>query len=161
MNESLRVVRNLYQWMRTIVVRPLAPPEYIISSRSSPAIRLIFVLPLLFVPYRGYLPCCIQTRVHTRALKVREICIDTFDKLQNPPDDEWKRIESFDASTAAMAIIPLDWPKFIGKLKRKDNSNIERLLADCQVILVQGFLDCWKRRCAKFHALHRPEPDPV
>ena len=74
-----------------------------------------------------------------------------------PPDaNEWHEIEnSFTAEDAACGIIPRAWVTYLQKLPRQQESNLEKLIADCQRILVQGFFECWKARCKKFYQLHR------
>jgi len=81
------------------------------------------------------------------------------DKHTNAPSDDWKQIESFSANDAAMAIIPHAWVTHLKNINRKSGTNFEALIADCQIILIQGFYDCWKARCSKFHALHPPQQD--
>ena len=76
-------------------------------------------------------------------------------------DDNLQELSTFGPADAAMAIIPIAWSHHLKSLRRNEDSKLEVLIADCQVILVQGFYDCWVKRCKIFHACNRPEPLPA
>jgi len=80
----------------------------------------------------------------------------------------WDSIErDFGPADAAMGLVPKQWSRYVELLTRHDYSNIDRLLSDCQTIIVDGFYQCWRRRCKVFHKMNRqianvqpPPPQP-
>jgi hypothetical protein len=78
--------------------------------------------------------------------------------------EEYTRVEQeFGPEDAAMGLVPKLWSQFAERLPRKENSDIEKLLADCQRIILQGCYDAWRKRCASFYQIHhqpRP-PQPI
>ena len=82
---------------------------------------------------------------------------DHDNKYPHPPTELWAEVETFSATDAVKALIPKAWVAHLKTLPLKKEANLDKLVADCQRILVQGFYDCWKQRCKKFYALHRPD----
>ena len=86
-------------------------------------------------------------------------CYWNQDEQQAPGVDvNLQELSTFGPADAAMAIIPRIWSNHLKSLRRNEDSKLELLIADCQAILVQGFYDCWVKRCKIFHACNRPEP---
>jgi len=75
------------------------------------------------------------------------------------PDPRWVSIEAdFGPEHAAMGLVPRLWIRFLESLARNDNSDLERLINDCQLILVEGSYKCWRKRCKVFYSAHPKRP---
>jgi len=72
-------------------------------------------------------------------------------------------IESeFGPIDAAMGLVPQAWTAYLKSLTWHPRTNLEDVIHDCQTMIIEGFLLCWKERTRKFyatHALREPEPE--
>ena len=86
---------------------------------------------------------------------VRQVpCYWNEDEKGRAAREDWKSIEEFTPEDAAAALIPISWVQYLQKIRWKKETDVERIIAACQRVVVEGFLECWQARCAKFYRLH-------
>lgn len=70
------------------------------------------------------------------------------------PSALWQKIESRKIEFSAMGIIPDSFVEFLESLHWQPQTNVRKIAAQVQILIVQGHFDAWTERCKTFGEKH-------
>ena len=104
----------------------------------------------------------INGQLHSPIKAAQMPCFWAKEQRHKRPPKVWVDLLKWNPAHAAMGIIPSDFiTKFLEKLRWKDDTNLEDIIAEIQISIVKGHHQAWVERCKAFTAANKnPEiPD--